>query len=72
MSKKKQKTYPDVSHLLAAHQAYRQKLAALSWEEKVAIIERMRDDLRGWHQPRPGDGKRGRRKSPTPGLIRTQ
>ena len=45
---KKQETrnYPDVSHLLASYEADRRKLAALSWEEKVAIIERLRDELR--------------------------
>lgn len=34
--------YPDVSHIFAAKAKRRQMLAALSWEEKVAIIERMR------------------------------
>ncbi|HRT31006.1 MAG: hypothetical protein KBH71_05565 [Anaerolineae bacterium] len=37
-----EKTYPDISELLAAKQARRRALAALSWEEKVAIMERMR------------------------------
>ena len=37
-----EKTYPDISELLAAKVARRRALAALSWEEKVAIIEQMR------------------------------
>ena len=37
-----EKSYPDISPLLAAKRARRQALAALSWEEKVSIIERMR------------------------------
>jgi hypothetical protein len=36
------KTYPDISRILAAKAQRRLALAALSWEEKVAIIERMR------------------------------
>ncbi|HRU95614.1 MAG TPA: hypothetical protein P5195_10325, partial [Anaerolineae bacterium] len=40
--KLEEKTYPDISELLAAKQARRRALAALSWEEKVAIMERMR------------------------------
>lgn len=43
--------YPDISAILAAKQQRRRELAALSWEEKVAIIERMR-------QLRPRDGWR--------------
>jgi hypothetical protein len=34
--------YPDISHIFAAKAQRRRMLAALSWEEKVAIIERMR------------------------------
>jgi hypothetical protein len=34
--------YPDVSHIFVAKAQRRRKLATLSWEEKVAIIERMR------------------------------
>lgn len=60
--KKQQKKYPDVSRLLAAHEAFRRNLASLSWEEKVAIMERMRDDLRQWHQHRAGADKRGRQR----------
>jgi len=37
-----QKTYPDISGILAAKAQRRLALAALSWEEKVAIVERMR------------------------------
>jgi hypothetical protein len=36
------KTYPDISHILVAKAQRRLALAALSWEEKVAIIEQMR------------------------------
>lgn len=35
------KNYPDISHLFAAKEQRRRELAALSWEEKVAIIEKM-------------------------------
>ena len=38
-------SYPDVSEILSAKVARRQALAALSWEEKVAIIEQMRQLL---------------------------
>ena len=34
--------YPEIQPLLAAKTLRRQELAALSWEEKVAIIEQMR------------------------------
>ena len=34
--------YPDISAILQAKQARRLALVALSWEEKVAIIEQMR------------------------------
>jgi len=33
--------YPDISEILSAKAERRQTLAALSWEEKVAIIEQM-------------------------------
>ncbi len=36
-----QKRYPDISGILSAKARRRKALAALSWEEKVAIIERM-------------------------------
>ncbi len=36
-----QKGYPDISGILSAKARRRKALAALSWEEKVAIIERM-------------------------------
>lgn len=44
--------YPDIKLLLAAKSLRRQELAALSWEEKVAIIERMRRLLPAgaWHK----------------------
>lgn len=35
------KSYPDISSLLEAKERRRRELAALSWEEKVAIIEQM-------------------------------
>ena len=34
--------YPDISGILAAKAQRRRALAALPWEEKVAIIEQMR------------------------------
>jgi hypothetical protein len=37
--------YPDISGILAAKEQRRRALAALSWEEKVAIIERMRKSM---------------------------
>ena len=36
------KNYPDISDILSAKDARRKKLASLSWEEKVAIIDKMR------------------------------
>jgi hypothetical protein len=36
-----QKTYPDISDLLAAKARRRRELASLSWEEKVEIVRRM-------------------------------
>ena len=36
-----QQAYPDISDILQAKQQRRLALAALSWEEKVAIIEQM-------------------------------
>jgi hypothetical protein len=46
-------SYPDITPLLAAKQRRRQELAALSWEEKVAIIEKMRRLLprHQWRRP---------------------
>lgn len=49
---KKKKRRSSVSDLLQAHAIHRQKTAALSWEEKVAIMEKMRDDLRKWRRSR--------------------
>ena len=54
-----QKTYPDISDILAAKAQRRLALAALPWEEKVAIIERMRVLLPGdmWRDgPAEGGG----------------
>jgi len=44
-------TYPDISDLLKAKAKRRRELAALSWEEKVKIIEQMQRLLpKGmWH-----------------------
>ncbi len=36
------KNYPDISDILSAKDTRRKKLASLSWEEKVAIIDKMR------------------------------
>jgi hypothetical protein len=46
--------YPDISHILSAKAQRRLALAALSWEEKMVIVEQMRASLpRGmWHQAR--------------------
>ena len=38
-------SYPDISEILAAKAARRRRLAALSWEEKVAIVSEMRELL---------------------------
>ena len=38
-------SYPDISDILSAKAERRQTLAALSWEEKVSIIEQMRQLL---------------------------
>ncbi len=38
-------TYPDITEILADKAAQRKRLAALSWEEKVAIVVRMRNAL---------------------------
>jgi hypothetical protein len=42
--------YPDLSNIFAAKARRRFALAALAWEEKVAVIERMRTLLpkNGW------------------------
>jgi predicted nucleotidyltransferase len=40
-----QSSYPDISDILSAKAQRRQTLAALSWEEKVAIVEQMRQLL---------------------------
>ncbi|MFN8488788.1 MAG: element excision factor XisI family protein [Caldilineaceae bacterium] len=49
------KTYPDPSPIFAAKAERRRQLAALSWEEKVAIIEQMRELMprHGWRQNQP-------------------
>jgi hypothetical protein len=40
-----QKKYPDISDLLTAKMQRRKALMALPWEEKVAIIEHMRQSF---------------------------
>lgn len=37
--------YPDISNILAAQARRRRALVALSWEEKIAIVEQMRTSL---------------------------
>ena len=55
-------TYPDLSRIFFAKAQRRLALAALSWEEKVAIVERMRVSLpKGSWKHRPEDEG-----SPTP------
>ena len=49
-----QKAYPDISNILVAKSQRRVVLAALSWEEKVAIVEQMRASLpKGMWRPTP-------------------
>lgn len=52
-------TYPDISDILSAKARRRRALAALSWEEKVAIIEQMRELLpQGAWKDRPAADQR--------------
>ena len=46
--------YPDIAPLLVAKQQRRRELAALSWEDKVAIVEKMRRLLPRHQWRRPG------------------
>ncbi|MEZ4726654.1 MAG: hypothetical protein R3E79_05920 [Caldilineaceae bacterium] len=50
-----QKNYPDVSPIFAAKEERRRQLAALSWEEKVAIIEKMNQAMprKKWRSAAP-------------------
>ena len=64
-------TYPDISDLLRAKEKRRLALAALSWEEKVAILEQMRRAMpRGaWgisvvDEKLPGRNERDEREEP--------
>jgi hypothetical protein len=41
-----ERNYPDISQILAAKEQRRRALAALPWEEKIAIVDRMRRELR--------------------------
>lgn len=51
------KVYPDISAILAAKEERRRALAALSWEQKVAIIELMRrlQPKNMWKRPETPD-----------------
>ena len=51
-------TYPDITDILTSKAEQRKQLAALSWEEKVAIVVRMRNALpKGvWGERRSGNG----------------
>jgi hypothetical protein len=54
-------SYPDISEILSRKAGRRQILAALSWEEKVAIIEQMQQLLpQGMWKDRVTDKKRAR------------
>lgn len=46
-------SYPDIQPIITAKEQRRQALAALSWEEKVAIVDQMRRLLprRQWRHP---------------------
>jgi hypothetical protein len=57
-----QRAHPDISTILAAKARRRSRLAALSWEEKVAIIERMRAlwPRNPWSDRPVGEGDLGR------------
>jgi len=64
-----QQTYPDIARILSAKVERRRALAALSWEEKVAIVEQMRVLLpkgqwkhRAAEQGLAGNGHAGRHK----------
>ena len=49
-----QQFYPDISDLLEAKARRRRELAALTWEEKIRIVERMQQLLpKGAWQVRP-------------------
>jgi hypothetical protein len=53
-------SYPDISEILSAKAERRKTLAALSWEEKVAIIEQMQQLLpKGMWKDRVTDKKKG-------------
>src|SRR3990172_4282397 len=63
------KTYPDISKIFVAKARRRLALAALSWEEKVAIIEQMRRQLpKNMWKPRSGPAPPGAR-PPFPGGL---
>jgi hypothetical protein len=50
------KTFPDISEILSAKARRRRALEALSWEEKVAIVEQMQTLLpRGQWKDRTRD-----------------
>jgi len=54
-------SYPDISGILSAKAQRRQTLAALSWEEKVAIVEQLQQLLpRGMWKDRAADKRNDR------------
>ena len=46
LSSRSSTSYPDISQILEAKKKRRRTLAALSWEEKIAIVDIMRTQLR--------------------------
>lgn len=60
-----QQVYPDISDILSAKARRRLALAALSWEEKVAIIEQMQTLLpKGlWRDRSPDERVPGQRRA---------
>ncbi len=58
MEKLLKSSYPDISEIISAKTIRRQELAALSWEEKVAIILQMQKLLpKGKWKDRVSDTK---------------
>lgn len=59
-------SYYDISGILSAKADRRQALAALSWEEKVAIVKRMRELLpKGQWEGGVADKKSAQRRAKT-------
>ncbi|MBL7181153.1 MAG: hypothetical protein ISS65_13250 [Desulfobacterales bacterium] len=60
-------SYPDISGILSAKAQRRQTLAALSWEEKVAIVEQLQQLLpRGMWKDRAADKRNDRSRARRP------